>query len=327
MCVSISQVSRFRINLLGGTSFHGWFKNNSTPPKLLDIRASSSSSSSSVNNNSKSRWVRRNVSTTTQGSRSNTKSSILGGAVPPVTTRIVDAESTTTKIQQQPFGNLQQRLAENKDLSSLLTVIVSDLETTGLHRVKERIIEIAAQDLAGGENSTFQTLVNPGVPILNTSIHGIRNDMVCRPEVPRMEEMIPIFLRYVQSRQKKPGGYVMIVAHNGKTFDFQFLINEFNRCSYEIPPNWLFFDSLPLARESMKSVDATVKPKASLSALGDYYNLVRDGEAHRALSDVLLLSQVFQRLTIDLKLSLSDLVLRSHTTSDLIAAMAKNKKA
>lgn len=264
------------------------------------------------------------MSTTTQGGRSNTKSSVLGGAVP--VTRIVDAESTAKIQQQQPFGNLQQRLAENKDLSSLLTVIVSDLETTGLHRVKERIIEIAAQDLAGGENSTFQSLINPGVPILNASIHGIRNDMVCRPEVPRMEEMIPIFLRYVQSRQK-PGGYVMIVAHNGKTFDFQFLINEFNRCSYEIPPNWLFFDSLPLARESMKSVDATVKPKASLSALGDYYNLVRDGDAHRALSDVLLLSQVFQRLTIDLKLSLSDLVLRSYTTSDLIAAMAKNKKA
>lgn len=319
MCISISQVSRFRTNLFLGSSccerVHGWFKNNSTP-KLLDIRASSV--------NSKSRWVRRNVSTTTQGSRSNTKSSVLGGAVP--VTRIVDAESTAKIQQQQPFGNLQQRLAENKDLSNLLTVIVSDLETTGLHRVKERIIEIAAQDLAGGENSTFQSLINPGVPILNASIHGIRNDMVCRPEVPRMEEMIPIFLRYVQSRQK-PGGYVMIVAHNGKTFDFQFLINEFNRCSYEIPPNWLFFDSLPLARESMKSVDATVKPKASLSALGDYYNLVRDGDAHRALSDVLLLSQVFQRLTIDLKLSVSDLVLRSYTTSDLIAAMAKNKKA
>ncbi|KAF8105452.1 hypothetical protein N665_0157s0040 [Sinapis alba] len=319
MCISISQVSRFRFNLFGGGSsccerVHGWFKNNSTP-KLLDIRASSV--------NSKSRWVRRNVSTTTQGSRSKTKSSVLGGAVP--VTRIVDADSTT-KIQQQPFGNLQQRLAENKDLSKLITVIVSDLETTGLHRVKERIIEIAAQDLAGGENSTFQTLINPGVPILNASIHGIRNDMVCRPEVPRMEEMIPIFLRYVQSRQK-PGGYVMIVAHNGKTFDFQFLINEFNRCSYEIPHNWLFFDSLPLARESMKSVDSTVKPKASLSALGDYYNLTRDGEAHRALSDVILLSQVFQRLTIDLKLSLSDLVLRSYTTSDLTAAMAKNKKA
>lgn len=69
----------------------------------------------------------------------------------------------------------------------------------------------------------------------------------------RMEELIPIFLRYVQSRQK-PGGYVMFVAHNGKTFDFRFLINEFNRCSYEIPHNWLLLDSLPLARENMKSV-------------------------------------------------------------------------
>lgn len=130
------------------------------------------------------------MSTTTQGGRSNTKSSVLGGAVP--VTRIVDAESTA-KIQQQPFGNLQQRLAENKDLSNLLTVIVSDLETTGLHRVKERIIEIAAQDLAGGENSTFQSLINPGVPILNASIHGIRNDMVCRPEVPRYIQDLSLY--------------------------------------------------------------------------------------------------------------------------------------
>lgn len=72
--------------------------------------------------------------------------------------------------------------------------------------------------------------------------------------------------------------------------------------------------------------EAEVKLKATLSALGDYFNLSRDGEAHRALSDVLLLSQVFQRLTINQKLSLSDLVLRSYTVSDLTSAMAKNKK-
>ncbi|ESQ32206.1 hypothetical protein EUTSA_v10004624mg [Eutrema salsugineum] len=315
MCVSLSQVSRFRIHLLVGSSccerVHGLLKNNSSP-KVLDVRASSV--------DGKSRWIRRNVSTTTQGSRSKTKSSVLGGAVP--VTRIIDAESRT-KIQ--PCETLQQRLAENKDLSKLLTVIVTDLETTGLSRVKERIIEIAAQDLAGGEYSTFQTLINPNVPISNAHIHGIRDDMVCRPEVPRMEEMIPIFLRYVQSRQK-PGGYVMFVAHNGKPFDFQFLVNEFNRCSYEIPDNWLFFDSLPLAREIMKSVDATVRPKSSLSALGDYYKIPRDGQAHRALSDVLLLSRVFQKLTISSKLTLSDLVLRCLTAIELTTAMAKNKK-
>ncbi|EOA21136.1 hypothetical protein CARUB_v10001480mg [Capsella rubella] len=318
MCVSISQVSRFRIHSFGSSCcerVHGWFKNSSSL-KLLDVRASSV--------DGKARWIRRNLSTSTQGSRSNTKSSVLGGTIP--VTRIIDEESRT-KIQQQPFGNLQQRLAQEKDLPKLLTVIVADLETTGLSRVKERIIEIAAQDIAGGEYSTFQTLVNPGdVPLTNTHIHGIRNDMVRRPEVPKMEELIPIFLRYVESRQK-PGGYVMLVAHNGKTFDFQFLINEFNRCSYEIPHNWLLLDSLPLARENMKSLEPTVKPKATLQALADHYSLSRTGDAHRALSDVLLLSQVFQKLTIDLKLSISDLVLRSHTASDIATAMAKNKKA
>lgn len=176
MCVSISQVSRFRIHSFGSSCcerVHGWLKNNSSP-KLLDVRASSV--------DGKARWIRRNVSTTTQGSRSNTKSSVLGGTVP--VTRIIDEESRT-KIQQ-PFGNLQQRLSQDKDLPKLLTVIVYDLETTGLNIVKERIIEIAAQDLAGGGYSTFQTLINPGdVPITNTYIHGIRKDMVCRPEVPR----------------------------------------------------------------------------------------------------------------------------------------------
>lgn len=72
--------------------------------------------------------------------------------------------------------------------------------------------------------------------------------------------------------------------------------------------------------------ELTVKPKAKLQDLADYYSLSREGDAHRALSDVLLLSQVFQRLTIDLKLSVSDLVLRSHTASDIATAMAKNKK-
>ena len=67
-----------------------------------------------------------------------------------------------------------------------------------------------------------------------------------------MEDLIPIFLQYVQTRQK-PGGYVLWVAHNARRFDVPFLVNEFSRCSTEIPPNWLFLDTLPLARELMKS--------------------------------------------------------------------------
>lgn len=67
-----------------------------------------------------------------------------------------------------------------------------------------------------------------------------------------MEDLIPILLQYVKSRQK-PGGYIMFVAHNARSFDVPFLINEFGRCSYEVPQNWLFMDTLTLARELVKS--------------------------------------------------------------------------
>lgn len=67
-----------------------------------------------------------------------------------------------------------------------------------------------------------------------------------------MEEFIPILLQYVKSHQK-PGGFIMWVAHNGRSFDVPFLLNAFSRCSIELPPDWFFLDTLPLARELMKS--------------------------------------------------------------------------
>ena len=66
-----------------------------------------------------------------------------------------------------------------------VTVIVFDIETTGFSRIYDRVIEIAMQDLSGGENSTFETLVNPLKRELNTSILNISDDMVTSPTVPR----------------------------------------------------------------------------------------------------------------------------------------------
>lgn len=67
-----------------------------------------------------------------------------------------------------------------------------------------------------------------------------------------MKELIPILMEYIQSRQK-PGGQVLWIGHNARTFDVPFLIKEFSRCSTEIPKDWLFMDTLPLARELVKS--------------------------------------------------------------------------
>ena len=88
------------------------------------------------------------------------------------------------KSQEIQYCDIQQEIAENKDLSSY-TVIVFDIETTGFSRENERIIEIALRDLQGGENSTFQTLVNPQCKVPNSHIHGITTHMVNKPGVPR----------------------------------------------------------------------------------------------------------------------------------------------
>ena len=67
-----------------------------------------------------------------------------------------------------------------------------------------------------------------------------------------MGELIPILLQFIRSRQK-PGGYVLLVAHNAHAFDVPFLTKGFSRCSVNIPSNWLFLDTLPLAREVFKA--------------------------------------------------------------------------
>lgn len=75
----------------------------------------------------------------------------------------------------------------------------------------------------------------------------------------RMEDLIPILLQYVRSREK-PGGDVLFVAHNARCFDVPFIICELRRYSIKIPPNWLFLDTLPLARELMKSGGLFLSP-------------------------------------------------------------------
>ncbi|KAM7273137.1 hypothetical protein ACFE04_027801 [Oxalis oulophora] len=276
--------------------------------------------------NSSKRWIRRPVSTdqsqvkrkTLQSTKLiTTKKDVTGGA----SLNVNKAEISSLPIIQ--LCNIQQQISKSKDVVNLVTPIVFDLETTGLSRENDRIIEIGMRDLNGGENSTFQTLVNPGFVISNSFVHGITTEMACRPDVPRMEELIPILLKYVKSRQK-PGGHILWVAHNGKVFDYPFLVNEFKRCSYEIPDNWRFLDTLAMGREVMKAEGGGLK--ANLLALREHYGIPLVSSAHRAMSDVDVLSVVLQRLTVDLKLSMSDLLVKSFTPSDLNKVKKKKSK-
>ncbi|XP_038878498.1 exonuclease DPD1, chloroplastic/mitochondrial isoform X2 [Benincasa hispida] len=271
------------------------------------------------------RWIRKSM-TTKAGRKAkanpsskptNIRNEILEESISTSCTVSIN-KSEKSETQKLQYCDIQQLIIKNKELARPVTVITFDIETTGFSRNLDRIVEIALQDLSGGENSTFQTLINPECYIPNSVVHGITNHMVSRPDVPRMKELIPILLQFVESRQKqKPDGYVLLVAHNARTFDVPFLLKEFSRCSFDIPPNWRFFDSIPLARQLMKSSDSKIT-KISLQALREYYDIQLVGSAHRAMSDVRSLSLILQRLTFELKLGISDLIERSFTASDLI---------
>lgn len=327
MCFSLSQFPRCRVHTLTNSwwqSFHHISRigRGSTSSKVL------AAGKHGLEGTYNSTENRRTLTTKSEGKKKaafTRKTTNRHEILDETTKSEVDIYSSEiTEIESTQYVDIRQTIVENKDLGKLITFIIFDIETTGFSRENESIIEIALRDLHGGENSTFETLVNPGRSVPNSHIHGITTGMVNRPEVPRMGDLIPILLRYVGSRQK-PGGYVVLVAHNARVFDVPFLIKEFSRCSFDIPSNWLFVDTLPLAREVMKSGGSKVPPKVSLQALGQHYGIPLVGSAHRAMVDVHMLSAVFQRLTFDLKLSIPSLI-EGHSFWPSEVGSSKKKK-
>ncbi|KAL3620657.1 hypothetical protein CASFOL_035569 [Castilleja foliolosa] len=316
MCFSLLQFPRLRINLIGNSLWESVYKSSS-----CRVICSNNHEHERVQNR---RWTRRTINTKGVENNENLISNTnLRHETVPETTKAqksrkvgirnkIVSESTTTEVNIT-YNNKVEKIVEVEsdeyyaDLAKLATIICFDIETTGFSRERDRIIEFACQDLRGGENSTFQSLLNPERDVPNEQIHGISSRMVNRNDVPRMKEFIPILLQYVRTRQL-PGGVVVLVSHNGRTFDVPFLKNEFTRCSYEIPQDWLFADTLPLARSLMKSKGSKVTPRISLQALREHYGIPLIGPAHRALSDVHSLALILQRLTYDLKLPISGLI-------------------
>src|SRR5581483_6902151 len=96
--------------------------------------------------------------------------------------------------------------------------VVLDTETTGLRPGPDRVIEIAAVRLRGGEAvGAFQSLVNPGrrLPTFIVKFTGITQEMVSG--APSAAEIFPDFLRFIDE--------AILVGHN-IGFDINFLSYE-----------------------------------------------------------------------------------------------------
>ncbi len=128
----------------------------------------------------------------------------------------------TTRFRRLPNGEwvLNAFTSEASCLSDLEYVVI-DTETTGLHPQRNRIIEIAAIKLQGGERvATFETLLNPHrrLPAYITELTHISQPMVSN--APDFGKVIDGLLDFMRG--------AIIVGHN-IPFDIRFLDGELRK--------------------------------------------------------------------------------------------------
>jgi DNA polymerase-3 subunit epsilon len=167
--------------------------------------------------------------------------------------------------------------------SVMATVAVIDFETTGMRAGEDRIIEVAAAIVADGAVvATFAELMDPGyrIPLFITALTGISDAMVRGR--PRPEAVMPRLRAFL--------GDHPCLAHNAG-FDQRFFAAEMDHAgeSHARP----FLCSVLLARRLI--------PEAPNHKLGDLcrflgLRLPPGMRAHRALADVLMTIQLWNRL-------------------------------
>lgn len=158
--------------------------------------------------------------------------------------------------------------------------IVVDLEMTGLHPKRDKILEIGGVKVLGGKVcETFSHLVNPKVPVSDviTKLTGISDEMArrARPSDEVMEE----FLAFA-------GDYVW-VGHN-VIYDYSFVKQW--AVNHGVPMEKWAVDTLKIARKCME-----LPEKKTLDSLCEYFSIPRE-ESHRALSDALATRELYEIL-------------------------------
>ncbi len=156
-------------------------------------------------------------------------------------------------------------------LTLLRPLAFFDLETTGTRIGKDRIVQIGIVRLEpGGKRTSWQQLVNPGIPIPAeaTAVHGITDLDVAM--APRLEDVAGEVLDQLDGCDL--GGF------NVMRFDVPFLAEELLRVGRE-------WDSTHLRIVDVQRIFHQKEPRNLSAALRFYCGRAHEG-AHDALADV-----------------------------------------
>ena len=150
--------------------------------------------------------------------------------------------------------------------------VVFDIETTGFSPVNNRIIEIGAVKVSGGEiTDRYSSFVNPKVPIPFEieKLTGINDQMVL--DASPIEEILPEFLKFCEG--------TVLVAHNAG-FDMSFIMENADRLG--IRREFTYVDTVGIARillphQAKHTLDAVAKTLGI--SLENHHRAVDDAEA------------------------------------------------
>lgn len=158
--------------------------------------------------------------------------------------------------------------------------VVFDLETTGLNKMHDKIIEIGAVKIENGKiTQSFSTLIDPQIhiPEQATKINGITNNDTHGK--PLIDQVLLDFLLFTQN--------AVLVGQNAEYFDFPFLSAAAEK--YNIYFDNPLLDTMKLAQKYLKLRNYT------LAAIANNFN-IQNETAHRALSDAITTAKVFMQL-------------------------------
>ena len=167
--------------------------------------------------------------------------------------------------------DLKNIIQDEKGQSLDNTYVVFDLETTGLHSDRDKIIEIGGVKVEKGQIvDRFSTFVNPGIsiPYRIEELTGINDAMVA--EAPAIEEVLPQFLEFCAG--------CVLVAHNAE-FDMGFLDEKARKLN--IHRAFTSMDTVALARvllPELRGYKLDQVAKALKIPLINHHRAVEDAE-------------------------------------------------
>jgi len=161
------------------------------------------------------------------------------------------------------------------------TFVIFDLETTGLNKVSDKIIEIGAVKIENGKIiQSFSSFINPQIPIPEqaSKINGITDNDV--KDAPLEEGVFADFLLFSQN--------AVLVGQNADYFDLPFLSSAAKK--YNIYFDNPLLDTMKLAQKYLPNLK-----NYTLSTIAAHFN-IQNEQAHRALTDAVTTAKVFMQL-------------------------------